>query len=90
MKADKLGQLRKKINALDRKLLKLLHERTRYALAIGKIKKQLKLKIYSPRREQEIINMLVRGTKKPLPRTAVVRIFKTIMSESRKVQRSVR
>jgi chorismate mutase-like protein len=89
MKKSELEKLRKKIDAVDRKLLKLLHERACCSQRIGKVKRQLKMKIYSPQREQEILSMLVRQVKKPLPRDAVKKIFKVIMSESRKIQRSI-
>ena len=49
-----LGQLRKKIDGLDAKIVALLNERAGITLSIGKEKIKNKKSIYAPAREQEV------------------------------------
>ena len=45
---------RDQIDLLDRRILELLNERTRIVEEIGRIKQELDLPIYEPRREDEV------------------------------------
>lgn len=56
--SKKLKDRRRKIDLIDRKLLPLLNQRLRIALEIGKIKKQMGIKIYDPKREKEVLERL--------------------------------
>jgi chorismate mutase/prephenate dehydratase len=49
-----LEEHRKAIDALDKKLVRLLNERTGHALAIGAIKLEAGEEIYAPHRERLI------------------------------------
>ena len=55
---EKLKDRRKKIDLIDRKLLKLLNQRLHVALEIGKIKKETGEKVYDPKREKEVLRRL--------------------------------
>jgi len=46
-----LDELRKQINELDNELVKLLNERARIVIEIGKLKKETGGQIYAPDRE---------------------------------------
>ncbi len=54
MSMEQLAECRKKIDVLDLKLLALLNERTEVVEEIGRIKRELSLPIYEPRREDEV------------------------------------
>jgi chorismate mutase len=84
-----LEKLRGKIDVIDRKLLPLLAQRAAHAQAIGSIKKKNGLPVYSPKREQNILTRLCQKARPPLTSAAVCAIYKTIMRESRKLQRSL-
>ena len=50
MSLDDLADCRKRIDAVDVKLLEMLNERTRIVEEIGQIKQRLGLPIYEPKR----------------------------------------
>ncbi|MEW6377521.1 MAG: chorismate mutase [Thermodesulfobacteriota bacterium] len=81
-----LKERRKQIDLIDRKLLKLLSQRLRIALRIGKIKKALGEKIYHPEREKMILESLIEKNKGPLKEEDLKKIFTTIMKVCRKSQ----
>jgi len=77
---------RKRIDAIDRKLLSLLNQRLRIALSIGEVKKKMGQAIYDAKREEEVLERLIQRNKGPLKAEALKRIFRTIMSICRKAQ----
>ncbi len=78
---------RDKIDEIDKKLVELLNERATYADEIGKIKEQLKMDAYSPKREKEVLENIMRHNKGPLNNLALRRLFERIIDESRKLER---
>lgn len=82
-----IEEWRDKIDALDRKLVELLNERARYADEIGKIKEQLGMEAYSPKREQDVLDNIIKHNSGPLDNLAVRRLFERIIDESRKLER---
>jgi len=84
---DDLNALRKKIDELDQKLVRLLNERAHHAKEIGKIKARLGLAAYTPEREEEIMNNVTKENMGPLSIKAVRRLFERIIDESRAVER---
>lgn len=86
----KIEGWRKKIDQLDLRLVELLNERSKCAVEIGKIKEKLKLEIYDPAREQEVIRNVQRATRGPLTQEAMKRLFERIIDESRRAEREHR
>lgn len=82
-----IEEWRDKIDAIDRKLVELLNERARYADEIGKIKEQLGMEAYSPKREKEVLDNIMKHNAGPLDDLAVRRLFERIIDESRKLER---
>jgi chorismate mutase-like protein len=78
---------RDKIDAIDKKLVDLLNERATYADEIGKIKEQLNMEAYSPKREKEVLDNIMKHNKGPLNDLALRRLFERIIDESRKLER---
>ena len=78
---------RDRIDAVDRQLLLLLNERTRIVQEIGRIKRQVSLPIYEPKREDEVYRNVTANNPGPLPAEALKRIFERIIDEMRTVQR---
>ena len=81
-----IGGLRKKIDAVDSKILKLLNERAHYAIKIGASKKKEGRGLYIPDREKEIIRHLVSANKGPLPDENLVDIFREVLNSNRALQ----
>jgi chorismate mutase len=78
---------RRRIDQIDTQLMRLLNSRSACAVEIGRIKAELGLPIYSPEREREILERVVRESPGPLDPTAVRRIFERIIDEGRRLER---
>jgi chorismate mutase/prephenate dehydratase len=75
-----LEKLRKQIDALDEELIKLLNERIKVALEIGKTKKEQGGEIYVPSREKAVFNRIAALNSGPLPDESARAIYREIMS----------
>lgn len=82
-----LARCREKIDALDLRLLDLLNQRTTVVEEIGRIKQDLKMGIYEPKREDQVFANVLAHNQGPLPPDALVRIFERIIDEMRTVQK---
>ncbi|MCS7316583.1 MAG: chorismate mutase [Bryobacterales bacterium] len=82
-----LAACRARIDALDIRILELLNERTRIVEEIGRLKRQLNLPIYEPRREDEVYRNVTSHNGGPLSAEAVRRVFERIIDEMRHVQK---
>lgn len=83
-----IDAIRIKINRLDNELLRIFNERAALALEIGKIKKQLNLPVYDPKREKLIFERIQKENPGPLDNSAVIRIFERVIDESRSLERT--
>ncbi len=86
---QELEKLRRRIDELDARLLRLLNERARYSAAIGTLKAEKHLPIYDPDREETIFRRLVELNTGPLSGKAVIRLFERIIDESRLLQKHI-
>ena len=87
MKLDDLADCRQRIDAIDLRILTLLNERTRVVEEIGRIKQELGLPIYEPKREDDVFRNVTANNQGPLPPEAVRRLFERIIDEMRTLQR---
>jgi chorismate mutase len=78
---------RKKIDELDRMLVKLLSERAQAAVAIGKLKRDTSMPIYEPDRERIVFENVQAANPGPLPGRDLVRIYERIIDVMRNVQK---
>ena len=78
----KLQQLRGRIDELDAKLVRLLNERTKLVLDIGKLKRDAGEEIYSPDREDAVLRRIVEKGDGPLPADSLRAIYREVMSAS--------
>ncbi|MBI3333138.1 MAG: chorismate mutase [Candidatus Omnitrophica bacterium] len=81
-----LNQLRKRIDRIDRDVLRLLNQRAALALRIGEFKKKRGLPVFDGRREEEVLRRLMRASCGPLPPSASHEIFRVILRLSRRLQ----
>ena len=84
---DDIEKWRRKIDEIDLKLVKLLNQRGECAIEIGKLKDKLKIEIYDPRREEDVIGNVRKEAHGPLTKEAVKRLFERIINESRRAER---
>ncbi len=87
MSMERLAECRKEIDVLDLRILALLNERTRVVEEIGRIKQELSLPIYEPKREDEVFRNVTSNNKGPLSAEALKRVFERIIDEMRTLQR---
>lgn len=84
---DDMTPWRQRIDILDRIMLLVMNERVHYANALGAIKKKMRLPVYFPEREAEVIRNVVDGNKGPLSDDAVRRLFERVIDETRSNER---
>jgi chorismate mutase len=77
---------RREIDAIDLQLLELLNRRTRVVESIGKIKQEIQLPVYEPKREEDVFRNVTEHNAGPLSHDALKRIFERIIDEMRSLQ----
>jgi len=82
----KIEGWRKKIDAIDAALLRLLSRRAEMALEVGRLKCEGGLAFRSPVREREIIARMKNLNPGPFDRTAVGKIYRLIVAECIRAQ----
>ena len=83
-----LDELREDIDRVDEVLVRLLNERARVAVEIGRVKKGQGIEVYQPEREKQVLAH-VRGvaSEGPLGPDAIARLFERIIDEARRLER---
>lgn len=82
----KLGDIRKKIDKIDRELLVLLQERMGLALRT----KKFKTSVSDPKREKDVLARIDRMDLHLVERTFIRHLLKTIINESKRLQKEER
>lgn len=85
-----LEELRKKIDELDHQLVKLLNERAKVVVEIGKLKSKSDKPIYAPDREKVVFSKITAANKGPLPDKCLMAIWRELMSGSFFLERPLR
>ncbi|MGH9523741.1 MAG: chorismate mutase [Terriglobales bacterium] len=83
---ETIGEWRKKIDELDRKLVELVNERARCAQEIGRLKRNTQMPIYEPDRERLIFENVHKVNQGPLPDRELTRIYERVIDVMRKLQ----
>jgi len=87
---DEICSLRARIDKIDTSLLKLLNERARVAMAIGKAKADRNLDFHSPARERQIYERLCAINPGPFPNEAIRSVFREILSASLSLEKPLK
>jgi chorismate mutase len=82
-----IDELRRRIDEIDQRLVKLLNERAACAVEIGRLKESAGQPIYQPSREAEVLANVRAGNQGPLDHGAVTRLFERIIDEARRLER---
>jgi chorismate mutase/prephenate dehydratase len=85
-----LEKLRSQINKLDLQLVKLLNERARIVVEIGKLKNKTGKPVYSPDREKEVFATITKANDGPLSDKCLMAIWRELMSGSFALERPLR
>lgn len=85
-----LDDLRKHIDDIDHKILKLLGERGKLVQEVGRKKQKHNISTYSPAREKQILDALTKENKGPLSALAVRTIFGEILSSCRALEKPLK
>jgi chorismate mutase len=83
----RLEEFRILIDDVDRRIVELLNERTRVVENIGRVKRQARMPIYEPRREDQVFANITGANHGPITHDAIRRIFERIIDEMRTIQR---
>ena len=82
-----LEQYRLLIDDVDRRIVALLNERTAVVENIGRVKREAKLPVYEPKREDQVFANITGANQGPLTHHSVRGIFERIIDEMRSIQR---
>lgn len=86
MSEDRIQKLRDRIGEKDRRIIRLLNERSALSLAIGRVKHAAGRPVYDPARESRVYRQLEEINEGPLPAAALADIFREVLSASRALQ----
>ena len=84
-----IEKLRAGIDSIDSEIIRLLNERCRLVCEVGAWKRENNLPIYVPEREHQLLERLTSLNSGPLPREALIHIYREIMSASIKLEQPI-
>jgi chorismate mutase/prephenate dehydratase len=87
---DELAPLRRRIDAVDEEILRLLGERASIVLEVARVKERHQAPLHVPERESAILKRLLEKNAGPFPAAAVVAVFKEIISASLNLEGPIR
>jgi chorismate mutase len=82
-----IADWRRKIDDLDRRLVRLLNERAHCAHEIGKLKRNSGMPIYEPDREKTIFDNIRRENTGPLSDVQLRMVYERLVDVMRQIQR---
>jgi len=77
---------RREIDEIDAELLRLLNMRARLAIKLGVLKRAADLPLFDPDRERFVLLRLHQLNSGPLDESAIGRLFRRIIRESRRIE----
>jgi chorismate mutase/prephenate dehydratase len=86
MKKASLKTLREELRKKDREIVKLLNERAKLSIEVGKVKEVEGREVYDPSLESKVYERLMEINEGPLSNSALDNIFGQIISSSRALQ----
>jgi len=85
-----LGDCRKKIDQLDKQLVRLLNERAQVVSRIGHLKRGARAQAYVPARERQVYARVIAANEGPLSDRALEAIWREIMSACLAIEKPIR
>lgn len=84
-----LNDHRRRVDELDRELVRLLNRRAQMSIQLGELKRGVGLALRDDAREREIVERALRSNPGPLDPQALEAIFQRILEESRRVTEEI-
>lgn len=85
-----LDRYRVQISELDAQLVKLLNERSKLVVRVGKRKRSSGIPIYAPHREQEVLARVIKANRGPLQNKTIEAVYRELMSGSFALEHALR
>ncbi|MFI5255164.1 MAG: chorismate mutase [Candidatus Limnocylindrales bacterium] len=85
-----MRRLRRRIDALDRRIVALLVERTRLGVEVGAAKAAAGLAVRDAEREREVLLRVATANGGPLPQADLLALYKRLMAATRRLEADVR
>jgi len=85
----KIDQQRKAIDKIDAQIVKLLNDRTRHVLEIGKAKIAAGEEIYAPHRESDLLRRIRKLNPGPIADDSLSAIYREVMSSALALQKTL-
>lgn len=82
-----ISDYRRRIDALDQEIVRLVNERAMCARRIGEAKLQTDTPAYAPERERQVLDRVAAASEGPLEAAAIQGIYREIMSACRALER---
>lgn len=82
-----IAEWRKKIDELDRQLVRLVNERANCAMEIGRLKQGLAMPVYEPDREKIIFENIAQMNQGPLSQMQLRQVYERLIDVMRQLQR---
>jgi chorismate mutase len=82
-----IGGWRDEIDRIDEELVRLLNDRSKCAIEIGRLKREIGQPVYSPARETQVLEHVTGVNAGPLDDEGIRRLFERIIDESRRIER---
>jgi chorismate mutase / prephenate dehydratase len=85
-----LESLRRQIDTVDEQIVRLLNERAKVVVEVGKIKRESNAPIYAPDREKAVLEKIAMLNHGPLPDRCLHAVYRELMSGSFALERPLR
>jgi chorismate mutase len=82
-----ISDWREKIDELDVQIVRLISQRAEAARAIGDLKREAKLPVYEPQREQAVFDRVRAANPGPLGDAELLHVYERIIDVMRTLQR---
>ena len=82
-----ISDWREKIDELDVQIVRLISQRVEAARAIGDLKREAKLPVYEPQREQAVFDRVRAANPGPLGDAELLHVYERIIDVMRSLQR---
>ncbi|PIU28217.1 MAG: chorismate mutase [Candidatus Hydromicrobium americanum] len=76
---EKLKEYREEINEIDKNIVNFLNKRAEAVMKIKRLKEDRDVPLYDAKREEELINNIIKYNKGPLYNDNIVDIFESIL-----------
>lgn len=87
---DPLNELRKNIDAVDRKLVELINQRAKYVVEVGNHKRASGVPIYAPHREAAVLEKIQSFNEGPISNVTLEAVYRELMSGSFALEQPLR